>query len=196
MEIEKGNQNWIQIFSLLFFRPFQFYFTPVGFNWTTGVCYIGYLIAISIYILLNPIYPQDDLNWPECLLWVCNIGYILGEVLEFLDQGRQYFAVNGSMNYFDIMISTLWLILISIRAHSYFVDGDEYADEGRFWFISIAYTILWAFQLVLLCFRSLAVFLSSQYIGILFRMLELMMGQIVRFGLFIGTLLIGFLFGF
>ena len=49
--------------------------------------------------------------------------------------------------------------------------------------------------MVLLCFRSLGTFLSSRYIGILFRMIELMLGQIIRFGLFIMTILIGFLFG-
>ena len=215
-DVEKGNQNWIQVFTLLFTRPFQFYLTPMGFNWTTGLSYIVYLIYIAFYILYEPVYPEDPVGIDELLLWICNVGYILNEVLEFLDQGRQYFAVNGLLNYFDIIISFFWMVLLGIRIHSFIVgeeingvwispyqqgglEGDEYESLDQynmnFWIVSRIYTTVWAAQLVLLCFRSLAVFLSSQYIGILFRMLELMMGQIVRFGLFIMTVLIGFLFG-
>ena len=212
-DIEKGNQSWIDVFTLLFQRPFQFYLTPMGFNWTTGLCYIGYLIGISFYILVNPVYPENPVDFSEWVLWICNIGYILNEVLEFIDQGRQYFAVNGLLNYFDIIISFLWMVLLIIRIHSALV-GEEIDGEyispyqqrvknddntgdmlGEFWWLSQVYTTIWAAQLVLLCFRSLAVFLSAQYIGILFRMIELMMASIVRFSFFVLTVIIGFLFG-
>ncbi len=205
-DIEKGNQDWKRILTLLVQRPFQFYLTPMGFNWTTGLCYLAYLIGISIFILYKPVYPQDPISYGEIFLWICNIGYILNEVLEFIDQGRQYFAVNGLLNYFDITISFLWMILLGIRIHSVYVGEYETitetgekiwispykqggTDTENDWILSRIYTTIWAIQMVLLCIRSLAVFLSSQYIGILFRMLELMMGQIVRFGFFIGTIL-------
>ena len=49
-DVEKGNQNWIQVFSLLFNRPFQFYLTPMGFNWTRVYIYWLFICNCCLYI--------------------------------------------------------------------------------------------------------------------------------------------------
>merc|ERR1719474_422356 len=47
----------------------------------------------------------------------------------------------------------------------------------------------------MLFLRSLFIFMSSKYMGISIRTLELMMGQIVRFFFFLVTIWVGFTFG-
>ena len=203
-DIEKRNQTVVQLFRLLFERPFQFYLTPMGFNITVGFCYIVYMLFIVIFLVLR-LYPEHPLGHYEAVLWVFNVGYVLNEVVECMDQGRQYFAVNGLENYLDMFISMLWILLAIIRAHSVYEyhhhsndDSDcpsQYCFGEKWYWLSIVYVTLWALQTVMLFGRSLFNFMSSKYMGILIRSLQLMMGQIVRFFLFLVTIWIGFTFG-
>eukprot|EP01084_Bolivina_argentea_P150316 262518_1 len=159
-----------------------------------------YLLFIIAFIVIGPFYPEHPVHFIEWVLWFFNGGYILHEFLEIRAEKWNYLSIT---NVFDAIISVIWVVLLIVRIHSSLVgEVDEnglrispYAENGDHWFMSKAYTTLWAIQLVFLCLRSLAIFEHTKYFGILWKIIALMMGQIIRFCYFMVVVLIGFLFG-
>eukprot|EP00488_Nonionellina_sp_1-RS-2012_P002954 TRINITY_DN5991_c0_g1_i1.p1 TRINITY_DN5991_c0_g1~~TRINITY_DN5991_c0_g1_i1.p1 ORF type:complete len:117 (+),score=19.08 TRINITY_DN5991_c0_g1_i1:33-353(+) len=94
---------------ILFFQPSKFYMSPVGFNWTIAVFYLIYLMFVVLWSYL--IVKGDDPEIGYMFFWLCNAGFVGYEISEFADKGRQYFSVTGIMNVWDIMISSIWIVL-------------------------------------------------------------------------------------
>ncbi len=63
-----------------------------------------------------------------------HLGYILYEVSEWWDKRREYFAVTGLMNVWDIMISVVWIFLFIINAAvigAFSVNPEKYQTPWR-----------------------------------------------------------------
>eukprot|EP01084_Bolivina_argentea_P166855 289660_1 len=111
-EIDPRGLNWSESLQILVFQPFKFYMSPMGFNWTIAALYLLYLIFVVTYSYV--IIKGEDKFYIDIIFWLFNAGFVLYEVSEFSDKGRQYFSVTGIMNAWDIMISIVWICLFVI----------------------------------------------------------------------------------
>ena len=107
--IDTKDKKWGEQFQTLFFQPFKFYMSPVGFNWTIAMLYFLYLAYVLFYSYL--IVKDRDSYIGDIVLWLFNAGFVMYEISEFSDKGRQYFSVTGIMNVWDILISIIWILL-------------------------------------------------------------------------------------
>ena len=91
----------------------------------------------------------------------------MNEMIEMQDKGvRDYFTLAGWVNYWDLAISGIWLGLMAVRILFIF----ESLDPSPI--LSETYTFFWAFQAFSLTFRSLVLFRTSEYFGLLIRMMQ------------------------
>eukprot|EP01084_Bolivina_argentea_P087758 158499_1 len=92
-----------------------FYFTPLGYFVTTVFLYIVYLILFTI-LSLTKFRVFDPMTEGEIVFWILNMGYILHEIVQLCAGFHEYFSTTS--NYFDAVISTVFLFNISIRIYS------------------------------------------------------------------------------
>eukprot|EP01084_Bolivina_argentea_P186907 322072_1 len=112
-DIKSVEMSFTELLPTLFFTPFKFYLSPIGYNYTLSILfllYLGYVLLYSYNIVKGRVSYATDL-----ILWLLNLGYILYEVSQWLDQGREYFSFSGLMNVWDIMISCIWIALYVIN---------------------------------------------------------------------------------
>eukprot|EP01084_Bolivina_argentea_P214046 363427_1 len=200
-------------FHSLLDQPFRFYLTPMGFDAIIKILHIFYVLLIY-YFLAKRRYLYDEYDVFECILWTFSWGYILYEPIECYTKGyHTYFSLAGWINYWDIFISIIWIILFGFRL---FAISENYyrfwkdEDDGTFnspsptmnpdlfegrWNISQAYVTLWALQVASLSVRSLALFQTSRYFGVMLRIILHLFTVLVKFLAILLVLLIGFTFG-
>ena len=216
VEILRKPRTSTEILKLLCNSPYHFYLTPAGFNATIKSLHLIYVLLIFIFITQR-IYLPDKLKYPEMALWTLNIGYFVYEMIEAYDKGlRDYFTLAGWVNYWDLQISFTWLILFGIRIWSVIENYENfYKDEittsssendtpsptenpntylGR-WHIAQCYLVLWAIQTASLSGRSLVLFQTSEYFGVLLRMMQRLIIEMTRFMFVLVLVLVGFVFG-
>eukprot|EP01084_Bolivina_argentea_P266947 452962_1 len=115
-EIIQANDSYFDIWYMLFDKPFHFYLTPMGFNATIKTLHLFYLLLIFIFIAQRQYLNNIPITEYEWFLWSLNIGYILYECIEAYDKGiRGYLSLAGWINYWDISICIIWIILFIIR---------------------------------------------------------------------------------
>lgn len=146
------------VFDKLFYTPGRFFFSAFGKFVISSILYLGYLALFS-YVTYLRIYDYTDIedNYIEIVLWVCSAGYVVYEVLEFVDSPKEYFS--SFTNYWDVLISINWIILFYLRFvrtpdFQYGVDGtlDETAQRNTL--ATEIYMGVWSVQCVILWTRG------------------------------------------
>eukprot|EP01083_Nonionella_stella_P209508 759378_1 len=207
VNIVRKSRTSQQILYLLLDSPFHFYLTPMGFNSTIKSLHLLYVLSLYVFIY-HRIYLWHALRRGEVVLWTLNIGYFVYEVIEAYDKGvRDYFTLAGWVNYWDLQISFTWLALCAIRISSVWIDyrheehialeGDEAHDEAEAYHLDIPqiYLVLWAIQIASLSGRSLVLFQTSSYFGVLLRMMQRLIIEMMKFMFVLFLILTGFVFG-
>eukprot|EP01083_Nonionella_stella_P028170 77583_1 len=105
-----------EMYNFLWKSPVRFYFCPLGLYTTSALLYVAYLILVS-FISCRDIYPytEYDVVSLETVMWICNWGYILFEVLELESRRAQYFAMDSMNNRLDMCMSINWILLFILR---------------------------------------------------------------------------------
>ncbi|ETO22319.1 potassium ion channel Yvc1 [Reticulomyxa filosa] len=109
IQIDRSNFKTLRT---LAFSPKYFYFSPVGQYLIQAFLYLFYVLYVS-WIAYLQIYPYEPVPPQEWLLWLLNLGYVSFEVVQLMLEGRDYF--NGLLNFWDIGICVVWIILAFIR---------------------------------------------------------------------------------
>ena len=149
----------------------------MGYNATISVLhgmYVGMIWMFLGAVFVDVRYLESDfkLHTWEAWLWACNIGYFVNEIFEMQDKGiRDYFTLAGWVNYWDLVISAVWLALLAVRI-LFVIDSLEPNPV-----ISEIDTFFWAVQAFSLTFRSLVLFQTSEYFGVLIRMMQRLIVQ-------------------
>eukprot|EP00485_Elphidium_margaritaceum_P010787 CAMPEP_0202689798 /NCGR_PEP_ID=MMETSP1385-20130828/4982_1 /ASSEMBLY_ACC=CAM_ASM_000861 /TAXON_ID=933848 /ORGANISM="Elphidium margaritaceum" /LENGTH=1408 /DNA_ID=CAMNT_0049344987 /DNA_START=72 /DNA_END=4298 /DNA_ORIENTATION=+ len=172
------------VFDKLVQQPGQFFFSPFGKFVVSSVLYLLYLGLFS-YVTYLRLYDYSNLsnNPIEAGLWVSSVGYVVSEVLEFVDSPKEYFS--SMANYFDVLITINWLVLCYLR----FSETDlQYGDNGtldevaqRNQRTTEIYMAIWSLQCVILWTRVASLFKISQRAGPLLRMIMNMLGDVANF---------------
>ena len=88
---------------------------------------------------------------------------------------RDYFTLAGWVNYWDLVISSVWLGLMAVRV--LFISDRLDPSET----VSAIYTFFWALQAFNLTLRSLVLFGTTEYFGVLIRMMQRLIVQMYGF---------------
>ena len=88
-----------EMLRFLFYHPAKFYFSPVGRYYVQSLMYLAYVALVTI-VSEQQAYLYDNLSILEALMWICNGGYALFEIMEMTFRGIEYFS--DSTNYFDM----------------------------------------------------------------------------------------------
>eukprot|EP01084_Bolivina_argentea_P247457 413992_1 len=189
-----------ETYQLLLDKPYHFYLTPMGLDLTIKSMHLLYLLSLFIFIS-NRIYLDDPITHGEWFLWTLNIGYFVYELIEAYDKGlRDYFTLAGWINYWDLQISFTWLGLFGVRMvsmlqkHKGYYREEENVFEWR-WMVAQTYMVFWALQAASLSGRSLVLFQTSTYFGVLLRMMKNLIVEMSRFLFVLALVLVGFVFG-
>ena len=196
-EIMQQNDSYFDIWWMLFDKPYHFYLTPMGFNATIKTLHLAYLLAIFLFVSQR-VYLDSKPTAGEWFLWSLNIGYILYECIEAYDKSvRVYLSLAGWVNYWDMSICAIWISLFGIRLWSVNPKSYQHFQEqsGTYWGVSQAYMMLWAIQTASISTRSLVLFQTSNYFGVLLRMMLKLMAEMFKFMFVLALLLLGFVFG-
>jgi hypothetical protein len=191
--------NLDEFYQVLRKEPGRFYFSARGKFYVSSSLYWFYLLLFS-YITYQLIFSYTVIVSPlEGGLWVCSFGYVMAEVIEFFDDPGEYFST--FTNYFDILISSCWMILFVLRFVYQPDDQLKYDSNGeldevktRNQLTSEIYMAAWSGLCVLLWSRVVSLFQISRGPGPLIRMILNMFTDIVNFGLICSLFLIGFTF--
>ena len=147
------------VFDKLFYTPGRFFFSAFGKFVISSILYLAYLALFS-YVTYLRIYDYTSVqeNYIEIVLWVCSAGYVVYEILEFVDSPKEYFS--SFTNYWDVLISLNWIVLFYLRFVrpqnlQYGVDGtlDERAQRNQL--PTEIYMGVWSVQCVILWTRGM-----------------------------------------
>ena len=101
-----------ELFNILIFEPFRFYFSIKGYQWIYKILFIEYYIFISIYLFIMSI---NDINdkyiYLEIILWIFNIGYIIDGLQHLFDNMLQW----KNPNVIYMLFTIIWIVLGCIR---------------------------------------------------------------------------------
>eukprot|EP01084_Bolivina_argentea_P152861 266573_1 len=176
-----------KLLQILVFAPFNFYLSPVGYNYTRLmllVLYVFYVLLYSYYISKGMGSYVLDLS-----LWILNIGYVSHTFSDWKRKRMQY--LSHSM---DILISFVWIILFVtnvyiVKAFSMTAENYKNINElfDKDWSsntqdVSVkVYTLIFGIQIILLILRCLSAFRFTTRLGKLLIILQMMLKQIVWF---------------
>ena len=178
-------------------RTRQYYFTPLGLFTTQlmlYVLYLGIFTALSVWLGSGHREVRDPFSWAELVFWILNGGYILNEIQQLFFQGFRKYLGDRS-NYFDILISLIFILALSMRvygANARECEGDNPAqicyDFDTVWRIS------WGFVTILLWLRLVTFCVLSHSLGPMVQMIFRMMGDVAVFFAIMGVIFLGFVF--
>eukprot|EP01083_Nonionella_stella_P141583 436629_1 len=199
--INTHDRKYYQLFKLLLCYPFKFYFSAQGYHWISGILYLLYLVFVCFYVYHRPIdvYEFHNESQPrvrglEYAFWIMNLGYITSEMIEFSEKGcAQYVnidVVGGQTNIVDVMICLLWMVLFVLRL--LFMFNQPTSDREK---ALQAYLFIFGFQIMLLTTRAMALLSNTAYLGTLWRVIKLMLFEILKFLVIFALMMSGFAFG-
>eukprot|EP01084_Bolivina_argentea_P305243 527304_1 len=140
-------------------NPRDFYFTPMGFHFIETFLFCIYLGLVTV-ITLNKQSVDETLQWYDWLLFACNLGYILNELIQCIKQGIiNYF--HSWENIFDSILSVIWTIIMFLRilATTLLEVTTEYS------FLNLLFTGLWTINIILLWMRCLYFLMMSAHLA-------------------------------
>eukprot|EP01083_Nonionella_stella_P219995 787529_1 len=202
--IDMRDPKYLKLLKSLFQYPFRFYFSAQGYHWISGTLYLLYFVFVCYYAYHRPLdlHDLDDESQTtaielEFAFWFMNWGYITNEIIELSEKGpAQYLnigAVGGQTNMWDVAISLFWIVLFVLRA-SFYHDNNT-LDKQNTEPIHQAYMFIFGFQIMLLSMRAIALLSHTQYLGILWRTIKLMLFEILRFLVIFVVMMFGVVFG-
>ena len=182
-----------EVVHFLFYHPAKFYFSPVGRYYIQSVMYVAYVALITV-VCEQQAYLYTKANFLEVLMWICNGGYGLFEVMEMTFRGIEYFS--DSTNYFDMCIMLIWSILGVIRLGTDTHDTDESLSErdARNTNSTAIYMTLFGVQIIILYCRIAIIFVRSKQLGPFIRMIGGMVDDIINFTFVEMIFFLGFTF--
>ena len=122
-----------------------------------------------------------------------NLGYFVYELIEAYDKGlRDYFTLAGWVNYWDLQISFTWITLFVMRMVSWYYRFQHFGQNKH---ADATYMVLWGLQAASLSVRSLVLFQTSEYLGVLLRMMTKLIVEMLKFMFVLALILVGFVFG-
>ena len=90
-DVNPKELSFYELLAILFFTPFKFYMSPIGFNSARVLIYVLYFIYVLTYSYYTI---TGDVGYKmDCTLWALAFGYVWYEIQEFLETGRKYFKV-------------------------------------------------------------------------------------------------------
>lgn len=186
-----------------------FYFTPLGTFITTVFLYLVYLVlftSLSFSKFRVYTYPMDT---SERIFWVFNMAYVAHEVIElFFSEGfNKYFSKKS--NYFDTIISLVFLTSITIRLAAIYsgppcegmihdVDAEGDPIEFPCWYSTpenTLFTILWGIATITLYLRLCLFCVLSRSLGPMIQMIFNMKDDIITFFEILIIIFLGFVIG-
>eukprot|EP01084_Bolivina_argentea_P083833 151767_1 len=110
-------------FNTLKNKPIYFYLTPFGYQWTTSLLFLTYVICIILWIATNSsavhtttnVMNSSFMSLFESVIWFMNFAFVFDEFIQFYNLRSAYFSVDGAINIWDIIISIIWCVLAGIR---------------------------------------------------------------------------------
>ena len=198
-------------------NPREFYFTPMGFNFTEKFLFIGYLLFFTAVTImyrrkddgsLGPMQVSDELITVDWILFVCSFGYIFNEILQFIQEGATKYFQTWE-NAVDIMVSVIWILIMFLRILAVLlIDSiDRYLDGGiqdielisgikePDSFLNLLFTALWVINIILLWIRCLHFLMLSNQEGPLINVTKSMAGDVKNWLWVFLVISAGFLFG-
>eukprot|EP01084_Bolivina_argentea_P067703 123248_1 len=174
----------------------EFYLTPLGLYITTAVLYILYL-ALFTYLSVKQNQVYDTLEVDELIFWIFNTGYVLNEIQQLISVGFKKY-LSDSDNYFDIIISSVFISALCIRIYALSKDGpscgpieSECWKDGR---LNTTFVILWGVATITLWLRLINFCVLSHKLGPMVQMIYKMLDDIVTFLEIMLILFLGFSF--
>eukprot|EP01083_Nonionella_stella_P172930 594919_1 len=189
-ELKPDSLPFSELLPILFFTPFKFYMLPIGYNFTRNILFAMYLIYVLWYSF-RVVNETATAIW-DTVLWILALGFILYEISEWRDKGREYCSVNGLMNVWDIMISVLWIVLFIMNV----LTLNAFADRPGHEVLLKAYTLFFGLQIFLLSTRFLTLFQNTQYLGGLLKIVQMMAQEIFKFFSVATVVIVAFTFAF
>ena len=190
-----------EVYGRLLSNPGKFYFSPIGKFYSRSVLYLVFLFLFT-YVTYQQVYYYEDtalLQWYEYVFWPCTMGYVLHEVVEMVDDPKDYFG--STANFFDIWICTSWLVLAFFRFYLSQDPDLEFSSSGQIFEAGTRnlpttqlYIFLWAMQCLLLWGRLSSLIKTTRSMGPLMRMVVNMLGDIGNFALIASVFIIGVTF--
>ena len=193
----------------------QFYFTAIGTYIVIFVLYLLYL-ALFTYLSISQFKVYDEMANHEIVFWIFNIGYVAHGVQLMISNGiKKYYS--ETINYFDTVISIVFLISISIRLYALYGpdsdlplcpwEEDDYIapittlepinyDTDDCWSssgtLNTAFVILWGIATIVLWLRLFNFCVLSHSLGPMVLMIFKMVDDIVTFFEIMLILFLGF----
>ena len=205
----KNDIKFYDILGKIFFKPAQFYFSPIGRYIISSIFYVFYVIMFTIYVAHREYLFKSEHKVLEYMLWVLNVGYILFEFMEIYITGSKYFQ--EWLNYFDILIILNWMGIALLR---FFIWPTYHENEQtRYDAVTnpiardyagdvlnqdsvpcLIYMCLWIFQCILIWSRMLSIFQRSETIAPIMKTIVYMIKDIVNFTIILVIILAGWIF--
>eukprot|EP01084_Bolivina_argentea_P159606 277953_1 len=182
----------------------QFYFTPLGTYCTTVFLYFAYLMLFT-YLSINQFRVYDPMSPSEIIFWIFNMGYVAYEtqMLYILTPSRYY---SESQNYFDTIISLVFITDITIRIYALYTgppcegnafDGDIEMENIPCWnanTVNTLFSIFWSIATIVLWLRIINFCVLSHSLGPMVQMIFRMMSDIITFFEIMVILYLAFVF--
>ena len=189
-----------------------FYFTPLGLYVTTIFLYVCFLILFTC-LSFSKFRVYDNMTFEEKIFWLFNWGYILNEIQSIYTEGiKQYYSTKE--NYFDTIISSLLLIMFSIRFYCVSIEPpcdmewcDDQCMKTQFnskgddieripcWYGNVEnalFVILWAACTCVLYVRLILFCVLSTHLGPMVQMIFTMGRDIFTFFTLFAVIFAGF----
>eukprot|EP01083_Nonionella_stella_P180070 641139_1 len=190
-------------------RDPAFYFIPLGTYCVEVFLYLSYL-ALFTYLSVQQFRVYDPMLPQEILFWVFNLGYVVNEGQSLLTEGMaSYFS--DSQNYFDTVISFVFISSFAIRIYAFITgpdcegplhtpspsptEDDDHDYSIPCWAeygINAAFVILWGIATITLWLRLVNFCILSHSLGPMVQMIFSMMGDIKTFFEIMIILFLGF----
>eukprot|EP01083_Nonionella_stella_P061283 159736_1 len=203
-----SDMELFEVMTLLVRQPSRFYYCPVGRYWTSSVMYLVYICVVSSVILEQNYELASHLTGAEYVMWIFNVGFVVGELTQMSFEGVAYLTDVG--NYFDMLIILNWCILFVMRY------GCKYArfmqQQSQQCYASnrhkeiddalsrnnggvLIYMSIFCLQICILWSRLCLVFSMSRTIGPFISMLPGMARDILQWSFVLSIFYIGYSFG-
>ena len=142
-----------------------------------SVMYLFYVMLVTFVANAKIYSMQTPLTDEEILMWILNVGFVIGEITQMVFEGVGYLTDAG--NIFDNFVMVNWAVLALIRmgcelmfsecdasdenvTEEEYEDGDFSKGLSRNQPAVIIYTTIWTLQLTILWSRICLIFVRSR----------------------------------
>eukprot|EP01084_Bolivina_argentea_P004429 8417_1 len=173
----------------------EFYYCPVGRYWIESAMYLTYVFVVTGVVYQKNYNLSSSLTGLEWIMWIFNVGFILGELTQMMFEGTAYLTDVG--NAFDILIMINWFLLALVRfgCKTVFSDATECSGASRDASAVLMYMAIFCFQICVLWSRCAMIFKTARSVGPFISMIPGMVKDILNWTFVLSIFYIGFCFG-